>query len=82
MNQMTENNEVEDVEYKEITIPAALTPMQKWKQEKLVNRAKKKAKKQLVAKGFSLKEAGSMVKKSVNRIASKAPERRGSNRGG
>jgi len=82
MNQNTQSNEVEDVEYKEITIPAALTPMQKWKQAKLVNRAKKKAKKQLIARGFSPAMAGTMVKQSVKSIASKAPERRGANRGG
>lgn len=74
--------EVEDVDYKEITIPAALTPMQKWKQEKLVKRAKKKAKKKLMDRGFSPSVASSMVKNAVNRIASKAPERRGASRGG
>ena len=54
---------------------------EKWHADKLLKRAKKKAKKNMVAKGLSKKEAGSLVKKAVNNIANK-PMRRAAGRGG
>lgn len=53
---------------------------EKWEQERLLKRAKKKAKKELVSKGFGRKEASSAVKKAVNQIAKK-PERKSAGRG-
>jgi len=53
----------------------------KWHAEKLLKRTKKKARKQLQAKGFSKGEATKLVKQSVNRIAAR-PTNRGAGRGG
>lgn len=41
---------------------------QQWHADKLLKRAKKKAKKQLVQKGFSRSEASSLVKKTMKRM--------------
>lgn len=62
----------------EIKQPSAFA--EKWHADKLLKRAKKKAKKSMVAKGMSKKEAGSLVKKAVNNIANK-PMRRAAGRG-
>jgi hypothetical protein len=48
--------------------------------EKLLKRAKKKAKKNMMAKGLSKNEAGKLVKKAVNNIANR-PEKRSAGRG-
>ena len=42
---------------------------EKWHAEKLLKRAKKKARKQLQTKGFSHGEATKLVKQTVNKIA-------------
>lgn len=54
---------------------------EKWHAEKLLKKAKKKARKQLQAKGFSHTEATKLVKQSVNRIAGR-PVHRAAGRGG
>jgi ribonucleotide reductase beta subunit family protein with ferritin-like domain len=54
---------------------------QKYHAEKLMKRAKKKAKKQLKHQGFSDSIAGRLVKNALGRIAN-APERRAAGRGG
>jgi hypothetical protein len=53
---------------------------QKYHAEKLLKKAKKKAKKSMVAKGMSKKEAGKVVKQAVNNIANK-PMKRSAGRG-
>lgn len=58
-----------------------MTFADKWHAEKLLKRTKKKARKQLQAKGFSKGEATKLVKQSVNRIAAR-PTSRGASRGG
>ena len=54
---------------------------EKWHAEKLLKRAKKKARKQLQSKGYSHTEATKLVKQTVNRIAGR-PVHRASGRGG
>jgi hypothetical protein len=63
----------------EIKQPSAFA--EKYHAEKLLKRAKKKAKKSMVAKGLSKSEAGKLVKQAVNNIANK-PMRRAAGRGG
>lgn len=53
---------------------------QKYHAEKLLKRAKKKAKKSMVAKGMSKGEAGKLVKQAVNNIANR-PMKRSAGRG-
>jgi methionine aminopeptidase len=48
--------------------------------EKLLKKAKKKAKKGMVAKGLTKKEASKLVKQAVNNIANK-PMKRSAGRG-
>lgn len=48
-----------------------MTFADKWHAEKLLKRTKKKARKQLQAKGFSKSEATSLVKQSISRIAAR-----------
>lgn len=55
--------------------------MEQWKQEKLLKKAKKKARKDLQKKGFTKSEASSAVKQSLKRIASNKPEKRAAGRG-
>ena len=54
---------------------------EKWHAEKLLKRAKKKARKQLQTKGFSHGEATKLVKQTVNKIAGR-PVQRNVGRGG
>lgn len=54
---------------------------EKWYADRLLKRAKKKAKKSLVAKGASKSEATKLVKQAVNSVANK-PMRRAAGRGG
>jgi SOS response regulatory protein OraA/RecX len=54
---------------------------EKWHAEKLLKKAKKKARKQLQTKGFSHSEATKLVKQSVNKIAGR-PVQRAAGRGG
>lgn len=58
-----------------------MTFADKWHAEKLLKRAKKKAKKTLQAKGMSKKEATKLVKGAVNNIANR-PMKRAAGRGG
>ena len=53
---------------------------EKYHAEKLLKKAKKKAKKNMMAKGLSKSEAGKLVKKAVNNIANK-PMKRSAGRG-
>lgn len=53
---------------------------EKYHAEKLLKRAKKKAKKTMMAKGLSKGEAGKLVKQAVNNIANK-PMKRSAGRG-
>ena len=57
-----------------------MTFADKWHAEKLLKRAKKKAKKSLQAKGMSKSEATKLVKGAVNQIANK-PVKRSAGRG-
>lgn len=58
-----------------------MTFADKWHAEKLLKKAKKKARKSLQAKGIPKKEATKMVKGAVNNIANK-PVKRAAGRGG
>jgi hypothetical protein len=62
----------------EIKQPSAFS--EKYHADKLLKKAKKKAKKGMVAKGMSKKEAGKLVKQAVNNIANK-PMKRSAGRG-
>lgn len=59
----------------------SITFADKWHADRLLKRAKKKAKKTLQAKGMSKSEATKLVKGAVNQIA-KRPVKRASGRGG
>lgn len=54
---------------------------EKWHADKLLKRAKKKAKKTLQSKGMSKSEATKLVKGAVNNIANR-PMKRAAGRGG
>lgn len=58
-----------------------ITFADKWHAEKLLKRAKKKARKSLQAKGIAKGEATKMVKSAVNNIANR-PMKRSVGRGG
>jgi hypothetical protein len=58
-----------------------MTFADKWHAEKLLKRAKKKARKQLQAKGYNKSEANALVKSAVRSIATK-PVKRAAGRGG
>lgn len=70
--------DVTDVEAK----PVPLTFKEQWEQQRLLKRSKKKAKKELIKKGFDPASASSMVKRAINNIAKRAPEKRAAGRGG
>jgi len=53
----------------------------KWHEERLLKRSKKKARKQLEKQGYSPKEASGMVKQAVKNIASNKPARKTAGRG-
>lgn len=59
---------------------------EQWEAQKLMKRAKKKARKSLQQRGLGRKEASKEVNAALNRIKTQPtgtqPERRGSNRGG
>ena len=57
-----------------------MTFADKWHADRLLKRAKKKAKKTLQAKGMSKAEANKLVKGAVNNIANK-PMKRSAGRG-
>jgi hypothetical protein len=60
---------------------APMTFADKWHAEKLLKRAKKKARKSLQSKGIPKGEATKMVKGAVNNIANR-PVKRAAGRGG
>jgi hypothetical protein len=62
----------------EIKQPSAFA--EKWHADKLLKRAKKKAKKTMMDKGLSRNEAGKLIKQAVNNIANK-PMKRSAGRG-
>lgn len=57
-----------------------LTFKEQWEQRKLLKRSKKKAKKELMKKGYDRSSASSMVKHAMRSIANK-PERKAAGRG-
>lgn len=54
---------------------------QEWEAKKLLKQAKKKAKKSLMQKGHSPKEATGMIKQALKNIQSNKPEKRSAGRG-
>lgn len=54
---------------------------QEWEAKKLLKKTKKKAKKQLMQRGHSPREATGMIKQALKNISSK-PEKRAAGRGG
>ena len=55
---------------------------EQWEAKKLLKRTKKKAKKELVQKGHSPKEATGMIKQALKNIQSNKPMKRAAGRGG
>jgi len=55
---------------------------QEWEAKKLLKRTKKKAKKQLLQKGHSSREATGMIKQALKNIQSNKPIKRAAGRGG
>jgi hypothetical protein len=62
----------------EIKKPSAFA--EKYHADKLLKKAKKKAKKNMMSKGLTKSEAGKLVKQAVNNIANK-PMKRSAGRG-
>lgn len=60
--------------------PNERTFADRWREEKLLKKSKKKAQKKLEQDGVPVKEAKKLVKKAVNQIASK-PQKRAAGRG-
>jgi hypothetical protein len=58
-----------------------LSPMERWKQEKLVKKAKKKARNSAMKQGYSKSEATKLVKQAVGRMMNK-PQKKAAGRGG
>jgi hypothetical protein len=55
---------------------------QEWEQKKLLKRTKKKAKKDLLNRGHSPREASGMIKQALKTIQSNKPIKRAAGRGG
>ena len=55
---------------------------QEWEAKKLLKKSKKKAKKSLMDRGHSPKEATGMIKQSLKNIQSNKPVKRAAGRGG
>jgi len=55
---------------------------QEWEAKKLLKRTKKKAKKDLLKRGHSPKEASGMIKQALKNIQSNKPIKRAAGRGG
>ena len=72
--------DITDVEAK--IVP--LTFKERWEQQRLLKRSKKKAKKALVQKGYDPASAASMVKKAMSNIAQRdnKPVKKAAGRGG
>lgn len=54
---------------------------QEWEAKKLLKRTKKKAKKELLNRGHSPKEASGMIKQALKTIQGNKPERKSAGRG-
>ena len=54
---------------------------EQWEAKKLLKRTKKKAKKDLLQRGHSPKEATGMIKQALKNIQSNKPERKSAGRG-
>lgn len=54
---------------------------QEWEAKKLLKKSKKKAKKSLLERGHSAKEATGMIKQALKNIQSNKPERKAAGRG-
>jgi hypothetical protein len=54
---------------------------EQWEQQRLLKRAKKKAKHNLQKQGYGRKQSSKMVKSALNRIVSNKPEKRAAGRG-
>ena len=59
-----------------------LTFKEQWEAKKLLKRTKKKAKKDLLQRGHSPKEATGMIKQALKNIQSNKPIKRAAGRGG
>jgi hypothetical protein len=55
---------------------------QEWEANKLLKRTKKKAKKELLNRGHSPREASGMIKQAIKNIQSNKPIKRAAGRGG
>lgn len=55
---------------------------QQWEAKKLLKKTKKKAKKTLIQRGHSPKEASGMIKQALNNIQSNKPMKKAASRGG
>jgi ribosomal protein L22 len=55
---------------------------QEWEAKKLLKKTKKKAKKTLMQRGHSPKEASGMIKQALNNIQANKPIKRAAGRGG
>ena len=55
---------------------------QEWEAKKILKRSKKKAKKDLMNRGHSPKEASGMIKQAMKSIHSNKPMKRAAGRGG
>jgi hypothetical protein len=64
----------------ETKVPSAFK--QEWEAKKLLKRTKKKAKKDLLNRGHSPREASGMIKQAINNIQSNKPIKRAAGRGG
>jgi len=59
----------------------AISFKEQWEAKKLLKRTKKKAKKELLQRGHSPKEATGMIKQALKNIQSNKPERKAAGRG-
>jgi hypothetical protein len=75
--------EIIDVETK-VVPPVPLTFKERWEQQRLLKRSKKKAKKALIQKGYDPSSAASMVKKAMSNITQRdnKPVKKAAGRGG
>jgi len=60
----------------------AISFKEQWEAKKLLKRTKKKAKKELLQRGHSPKEATGMIKQALKNIQSNKPMKRAAGRGG
>ena len=62
--------------------PQPLSFKEQWEAKKLLKRTKRKAKKELLQRGHSPKEATGMIKQALKTIQSNKPMKRAAGRGG